>query len=63
MDLVSQVSVQIMDLLPQPGDVILDTTPNLRGGTAEAVLLGGEYGRHLPAAGEQSRQRLSISVP
>ena len=34
MDLVSQVSVQIMDFLPQPSDVILDTTPNFRGGTA-----------------------------
>ena len=47
MDLVSRASVQIIDLLLQPSDVILDTTPNFRGSTAEAVLLGGEHGRHL----------------
>ena len=43
----SQASVQIIDLLLQPSDVILDTTPNFRRSTAEAVLLGGEHGRHL----------------
>ena len=43
----SRASVQIIDLLLQPSDVILDTTPNFRGSTAEAVLLGGEHGRHL----------------
>ena len=42
-----RASVQIIDLLFQPSDVILDTTPNFRGSTAEAVLLGGEHGRHL----------------
>ena len=43
----SRASVQIIDLLLQPSDVILDTTPNFRGSTAEAVPLGGEHGRHL----------------
>ena len=43
----SRASVQIIDLLLQPSDGILDTTPNFRGSTAEAVLLGGEHGRHL----------------
>ena len=42
-----RASVQIIDLLLHPSDVILDTTPNFRGSTAEAVLLGGEHGRHL----------------
>ena len=46
-DLVSRASVQFIDLLLQPSDVILDTTPNFRGSPAEAVLLGGEHGRHL----------------
>ncbi len=45
MDLVSQVGVQIRDLLLQPSNVILDTTPDFRCSATEAVLLGGEHGR------------------
>ena len=45
-DLVSRARVRIIDLLLQPSDAILDTTPHLGGTTAEVVLLGSEHGRH-----------------
>ena len=59
----TQPVVQVLELLFQPGDVILDTGTYRGDGPAQPILLRYQHGHHLVATGGHGVQFLGVDVP